>query len=567
MMLRAVFSTSLLSVLATVVAISGGCHRSSSPDRAPEPSTVPSTPEAPSGLSYATPTATYLLGQSIAPNFPTLAAGEADSYSIDPALPAGLGLDATTGVIAGTPSETRPLTTHTVTASGPGGTTSVTIEVAVVNLPPDGLAYSDPVPVYRVAMPIPPNTPSSRGGPVTQYEVTPGLPGGLTLDATTGVISGTPLAQASPADHTVRAIGPGGETSTVLTITVLPEPPASVDYGALVVFCEGEVGVVDPVVTGGVPTSFTIDPALPPGLSIGPVSGRIEGAPTAVLAPTPYTVTAFNPGGQATAQFDLAIEPIACALDYPEPDRVIVPSVFFEWTPIIDCTSVAGYVIDPPLPAGLGIDPSSGVISGTPMVETPRIEYQVTADGACGPVATTIALRVSPRYVVATPDATGTFDSGTGIGSVTQPITLLEDDLNPAFPHGVGGFVLVLGHDPQVLVPQQGGFSGTDLAALNGGLGPDFFSFQIGSTSVAVVSVFSFTGADVLICDASRTLASLQYACVPATFLGLVDPVETQLTFLPSAAFDPTLESEVTVSGVAIEPVPQSGVITLSPAP
>lgn len=567
MMLRAVLSMSFLSVLATALAIVGGCHRSSSPDRAPAPGTSPSAPVAPSGLSYSTSSATYLLGQSIAPNAPTLTAGEADSFSIDPALPTGLTLDPASGVIAGTPGETRPLTTHTITASGPGGSTTTAIEVAVVNLPPDGLTYSDPMPVYRVAMAIPPNSPTSRGGPITQYEVTPLLPDGLSLDSVTGIISGTPLTESAPADHTVRAIGPGGETTTVLTITVLPEPPGTVDYGALVVFCVGEAGVVDPVVTGGVPTSFTIDPALPPGLSIGPVSGRIEGTPTAESPPTPFTVVASNPGGQATAQFDLAIEPADCALDYPEPDRVIVPSTFFEWVPVVDCASVMGYTIDPPLPAGLGLDPLSGVISGTPTVETPRIEYQVSADGACGPVAASIALRVSPRYFVETPDVDGAFDPGTGIGSVAQPITLREDDLNPGFPHGVGGYVLILGHDPQVLVPQQGGFSGTDLAALNGGLGPDFFSFQIGSTSVAVLSVFSFTGADALICDTPRTLASLQYACVPATFIGVVDPVETALTFLATAAFDPTLESEVTVAGVAIEPVPVSGVITLSPAP
>jgi hypothetical protein len=39
-----------------------------------------------------------------------------------------------------------------------------------------------------------PVTPTSGGGPVVAYEVSPALPAGLALDGTTGVITGTPTA-------------------------------------------------------------------------------------------------------------------------------------------------------------------------------------------------------------------------------------------------------------------------------------------------------------------------------------------------------------------------------------
>ncbi len=86
--------------------------------------------------------------------------------------------------------------------------------------PPTGLTYSMNPAVYTKGIAITPNTPSSSGGAVVSYAVTPALPAGLSLDASTGVISGTPTAAAATADYTVTAANSAGSTTVAVSITV-----------------------------------------------------------------------------------------------------------------------------------------------------------------------------------------------------------------------------------------------------------------------------------------------------------------------------------------------------------
>jgi len=65
-------------------------------------------------------------------------------------------------------------------------------------MPPTGLIYTLNSAIYTKNTAIVANTPSSSGGSVVSYAVTPALPAGLSLSSTTGQITG-PKFHAAPA--------------------------------------------------------------------------------------------------------------------------------------------------------------------------------------------------------------------------------------------------------------------------------------------------------------------------------------------------------------------------------
>lgn len=271
------------------------------------------TQQAPAGLSYGMSSAVYEVDKPIVPNHPSASGGAIERYTIAPALPEGLVLDAATGIISGTPAAVTPSTVHVVTArNGAGSATArVQIEVRKTTVAPSQLAYREPAVVYTVGVPIAANGPTNGGGPIDAYTITPALPAGLALDTQTGVITGTPAAAAAEATYTVTGRNAAGEATATLRIAVEAAvvAPSGLAYAqASALYVAGEAIVPNtPVVTGGAAASFSVSPALPAGLSLNSQTGVIAGTATTIQPQAVYTVTAANRAGSTQATVRIGV--------------------------------------------------------------------------------------------------------------------------------------------------------------------------------------------------------------------------------------------------------------------
>jgi 2',3'-cyclic-nucleotide 2'-phosphodiesterase (5'-nucleotidase family) len=107
---------STLAIAAFSLALSTGCPR---------------TEDKPGALTYAANPAVYTKGLSIAANVPSWPGGSPSSFSVTPALPAGLSLNPATGAITGKPTAVSATTSYTVTVQGGGDTASVSLSITV----------------------------------------------------------------------------------------------------------------------------------------------------------------------------------------------------------------------------------------------------------------------------------------------------------------------------------------------------------------------------------------------------------------------------------------------------
>ncbi|MFK0278489.1 putative Ig domain-containing protein [Ensifer sp. NPDC090286] len=305
------------------------------------------------------------------------------SYAVTAgSLPAGLGLNPTTGAITGTPTAVGTANfTVTATAATTGSASanySIAVAAPPVVLTPAAGALSG----GTVGVAYSNSSISATGGVgAITYSVSAGaLPAGLSINPSTGAITGTPLpgAYGPTASFTVKATAATIGTDSKIYSIAIAAPPVVLTppAGAL---AGGDVNVAYPgasiSATGGVGTFTYVVTAgtLPDGLSLSS-TGAISGTPTVAAYGTKnFTITATgSTAGSAAAAYSIAISAPAMTLT-PAGGALTAATAGTAYSDTsiaaVNGLGTVSYSAAPgTLPPGLSLASSSGAITGTPTV-------------------------------------------------------------------------------------------------------------------------------------------------------------------------------------------------------
>lgn len=237
----------------------------------------------------------FTVGVSASIGAPTNS-GDSGTFSVSPALPVGLTLSPT-GAISGVPSTATAQGVYTVSCMNSGGSSSVPLQITINNpaVAVPKITYNPNSVNVTVGSTIPTLNPSSSGGQVASWSISPSLPSNLTF--VNGVISGQALTTQASTPYVVSATNASGVSNATVYIQVNPQPPLapSISYPASSYALQQNTSVtIQPTNSGGVGTYSVTSGSLPASLSLNSQTGVIQGSLTAIQSPANVTITCTN---------------------------------------------------------------------------------------------------------------------------------------------------------------------------------------------------------------------------------------------------------------------------------
>lgn len=292
------------------------------------------------------------------------------NFSTNPAdLPNGLSLDANTGEISGTISDTPGTFTFNVTVTDDNGDAiSRDYSIVVWEVAPtfDVQTMDDAVEddIYSYNLSV------SDGTTPFVFTITAGsLPTGLTLNASTGEVAGTPaVGQAGSYPITFKVTDAHGRFDTINLTLVVHDDLVITTASPITHGVVGDAYSVAVAAAGGeAPYTFTVSKGpLPDGLTLDS-DGTLHGTPTTPDTAFDFEIQVEDANGFTQVKgFLMDIwEPAPNITTTTLPDGT-QGVAYSQTVDVDDGTAPFSFSIAGTLPSGLSLDPDTGEISGTP---------------------------------------------------------------------------------------------------------------------------------------------------------------------------------------------------------
>jgi len=151
-------------------------------------------------------------------------------------------------------------------------------------------------------------TPQIEGGVCNDFSVVPALPAGISLNPTTGALSGSPSDVVEANTYRITCKNGRGQAVCEFRLDVTEPAPRALTYPNLAeqYFVDAPIDI-KPETQGSTCRNFSVTPALPKGMSLNPATGELSGSPSEVTTSATYRITGKNKGGQAVCEFRLSV--------------------------------------------------------------------------------------------------------------------------------------------------------------------------------------------------------------------------------------------------------------------
>ncbi len=248
-------------------------------------------------------------------------------------------------------------------------------------------------------------TVEATGTPAPTFSESGTLPEGVRLDATTGVLSGTPTQEGVFHITITASNGVGTEAAQSFTLTV--DAPPVITSEDSTTFVKGSAGSFPVTATGTPAPTFSESGTLPAGVEL--IDGVLIGTPTQEGV-FHITITASNGvGTEAVQPFTLTVDasPVITSADGATFKEGSAGSFTVEATG----TPAPSYSESGTLPEGVRLNATTGVLSGTPAQEG-VFHITITASNGVGTeAAQSFTLTVDAPPVITSPNS-ATFSYG-----------------------------------------------------------------------------------------------------------------------------------------------------------